>query len=591
MKRSTTKKILTALVCAFCCSLFIGAGFMKARAESGVANYETAFSTLALQNGAAVRYNNDELGGGFSYSLTMSKTQYESVKNNDAFENVTYGLLIGPEAYYQAHAFDEQSNIDKYYSLNTEQTGKAFLYDFSTKNLYMRTGDEENVYFRGSIVNIKDENLIRDYRAVGYVSYTFNGQEEKHFFTKTVSEIVRCPVEIAELAIATLDETKDADKIATLKTDYIDKATGVLDWSVTTTSDSAVSWRSGQWTSYAFANSGNATVPVINYAEKEKNNRWIESKYTTEYFLVRGDTKIPFVSGETDTMGLNGKYTLTGETTCSVNGVKTTSYTKDITFIAMDKTFPVINGADINYAAAVSANGFVKFPANKWSATSWDENEQAYVQPDPGTYNYIYAYAQKATGAFIADVSMKRTGDIMEEFRIYTGKSNFIAFRGRNGHLNTKKGFEIRTDNDWYNNGNGSYIYCNTKDETKYSNNYADGEWFKLRLVFFNGVLYAFGSTYNDGEYKTSESYTLLMSVSKTAVTAYDNSEILRHDEYVEAIKSSIATYYGKLLDAATNNEFAFAVRGLYGTGKTYFSFNLEDDDAKVAEFMTAYLN
>lgn len=124
MKKDMIKKALLSLSIAFAATAVVGVGAVVNTNADDEATINPAFSTLALQNGASIRYaaeGEEPTQEGFSYVLQMSTEAYNAVIAEDsAFSDVKFGILIGPEAYYDVHAFDNQDNLDAYYSLNVE---------------------------------------------------------------------------------------------------------------------------------------------------------------------------------------------------------------------------------------------------------------------------------------------------------------------------------------------------------------------------------------------------------------------------------------------------------------------------------------
>ena len=582
MKNLKLKTELAVLACGLC----LAAGGISISAYSETANAinasEEAFSSLELVNGASVRYDTDGKGNGFSYMLTMNKNEYDALFDGD-YSEVKFGLLIGPESYYQTHPFDDQEAIDTYYSLNEDEENKAFLYDCSTTKLIVSENEADKVYFRGSIVNIKNENLIMDYRAVGYVSYTVDGRQEKRFLTKQNSaDIVRCPVEIAENAIADLgSDSQNADKVNMLKTTYVDKAVSLVQWGTDTSVGNAANWTSGNFGNYEFQDSGVADIPKLNY--DKIGNRWVDGKYKTEYYLEKGDEKIPFVSGKTETTRLKGVYALKGITSCEVNGKTYESYRKDITFMAIDYTFKTINGADINNT--VKNSGTAKSPENVWGNNmAWSESLQRYTVADPSSWYWLHSYSNIAKDQFMFDVILQISGSAVNEFRMYTAKDTFLAIRAYDGGSKLGKGFKVITNKDWKSEdsrGNaGSYVWVQEKSGSEESANFIKDDELMLRVVYKDSMFYVYGAANSD--------YVLLATISASGVKAVAaNMEVTRHDEYASAVNSNVGNYVKAVLTAATQNEFAFSVSGVTGgNGSRYMMDLISTDATEIDEFL-----
>ena len=164
MKKSMLKKSLLSLCVAFAATAAVGVSTVFTADASTTIDEKFASYTLA---GSSVRYAKDteDTREGFSFVASMNAEDYAYVMNaENGYTDIKFGVLVGPEAYYTAHPFNDQTNINTYYSLNHKADGKAMIYDFPAYEF--TAGTDENVYFRASVVDLEDENLIRDYRGV-----------------------------------------------------------------------------------------------------------------------------------------------------------------------------------------------------------------------------------------------------------------------------------------------------------------------------------------------------------------------------------------------------------------------------------------
>ena len=575
MKKTTMKTLVASLSLAFVATAAVGVNALTADAAT-VTTVNPAFASLKLQGGASVRYVADATAEeqGFSYVLEMNKEAYEAVKANEDFTKVQYGILIGPEAYYQAHPFNTEENLEAWYSLNTEAEGKAFLYNMKAKELI---GEGEKVFYRGSIVDVENENMIRDYRGVGYVKYSYQGGEvQTYFFT---NDNVRCPVEIAEKTIETLDETEDATQITALEDMYMSYL-DTIDWSVATQTAPATTWFQF-WGVHEPTGSG-AALKKPNAIDK--NNRYINSKYTTTFaYEYEGKQTVKY-TGWAGTAAevavqknLEGLYNLVGRTTCAYTGEEVISYTAPITFskVGGATPYPTVNGNTIN---GTSPYGM-----------KWVEEEGMYKQND--NWHVRVGYQYKATGNFIVDFALKGTSP-HTEFRIYTQQHTWIGFNSRDGgnvagvdgiyfHLDGTSGDTIDPDVD-KTGAYGSETRLKGNPSVFTNPNIRGVGALRLRVVNYNNTMYLFSNTYwNGSAVATAENYTLIAALSANGITAYNGMTSSTYG--MDTFKTAMSEFY----EAATSNEFAFGFRSL-NSGVCYKLENLEDNDAKVLEFLNS---
>lgn len=553
MKKTMIKKALLSLSIAFAVSAAVGVNALTANAEEAI---NPAFASLALQNGASIRYaqeGEEATQEGFSYVLEMDAQAYAEVAANEAFTNVQYGILIGPEAYYDAYPFNTQANIDAYYSLNEEAEGKAFLYDMQAVE-FTAGADESKVYYRGSIVELKENNLIRDYRGVGYVAYTFEGQDYKFFFTDETN--VRCPVEIADLTIDTLNTEADADTIAALQANYINK----IDWTIETHTDSDRRWYQ-KWSLFEAAG---PAYHNKSWETKYGNNRYINSKYTTTYAYERaGEEPVAFATWAMGTseqrqviMDLEGVWTLTGRTTCEFLPDEVVTYTKKVSF---EKFFeaPSVNGNNIATACVGSFN--------------WDDVSERYYNPNDYWNNMKIGYYKIATGAFIVDMSVSRT---YGNLNIVTANDQDINVRLVNE--SGVNGLFIRVNDYWA--------------ESKImgpASTYTHNGTMNVRVAYMNQVMFFFVKSYTNesGAIVDSADWRLVATLDKyVGFVGYNGMEYVAQNGNI----NNVISQYNNFLNAATNNQFGFSFSTSAGA---QFYFNIDtfiDDDTLVYNTLKA---
>ena len=273
-----TKIIKSLSFCAaLCACAAIGTCVFTAKAENELSPYDT----ITLETGASVRYAASSSEMGFSYRLKMPVAEYDKIKDQAVF-----GIYLAPQDYYAAHPFNTATNIQTYYDTKNEtpESGKAKLYDYQG---IMGSSDGEYVYFRGSLVGVLDgtdnraNNLTRDFRAVGYVKYTLNGEDTYKFVqAENAEENIRSMAYVAEQAIAAnnqaiaaaTDETTKAeleDKNDKLQKFYIDKAGDPF---------GETAEKGGTVKVYDRANK-TLTLPQVSAIEAAKENTYWKNKY------------------------------------------------------------------------------------------------------------------------------------------------------------------------------------------------------------------------------------------------------------------------------------------------------------------------
>ena len=387
MKRKTLKTMLGCLTLALTCSICVGVGTAVSAyaAEVDANTLDTAFSSLTLVDGASVRYNTDGKGNGISYALSMTKTEYDAVMANEAYTNVKFGILIAPNDYYVVHPFNNQANIDTYYSLNAEATGKAFLYDLNSSQMTEWNNDTSNVYFRGSIVNILDKNITLDFRGVGYVEYTKGETTEKHFFTNDETH-VRSMAYVAEQAVKA---GKDTDR--TLQTTYLDKVADPF----------ATAINGGTANVY-----NNATAKLdltVKELSKVQNNTYFKDKYTYAWTLTGADGTVSVENGAS----LNGRV---GTYTLACTATKTsTSETKEVysqTLNITDLGTTTVNGKKLT-----GVKGMLVKTADGTYKNEYDKNEDVVMYYTDKVQNGNFKLNAEITTISGADNSVGGGGD------------------------------------------------------------------------------------------------------------------------------------------------------------------------------------
>lgn len=200
------------------------------------AKADNAVPELKIVNGASVRIvdTGDDAASknGLRFATYMSKTDYEALKANTSVTDVTFGVLIAPNTSdYNLTAdtvFGESKKYD--WAIYNEETNEwtypdnstyTRIMNFSSSTLYENAMfSADNLYFTGSIVGIKEENLAYEWQGIGYMSYTIDGTTCYQFTEKVARSIVYT----AQNAIDDTSSKAPTEEQKTwLQTNYVNK--------------------------------------------------------------------------------------------------------------------------------------------------------------------------------------------------------------------------------------------------------------------------------------------------------------------------------------------------------------------------------
>ena len=269
---------------------------------------------------------------------------------------------------------------------------------------------------------------------------------------------------------------------------------------------------------------------------------------------------------------IEGKWTIKGYTSCSMweDPTPIVSYSREMIYNQF-YTMPKVNGADVmvgdaNTNANPSAGGYSML------TNTWDETT--------GRYNFnsntgwVMGYGRKATNDFIVDFDIDAIH--RKDFRIYTSTDTPIIFRSHFGGVN---GFFIGVKDTWF--GAGKI----TGPANVYTAPHNDLVDMRLRVAMYDDVLYIFGNTYTNsaGVLAESDTWLLLATLSETnGIQCYNGMSYASED----GTNIHEGPFYKAVKDAATNDEYAFAVANHQYTAGTTVYMALEDDDQVVADFI-----
>lgn len=218
MTKTVKKSLLLLLTLAFIVSsICIFASSKNAYAT------QTVEVNLTMEVGASVRSD----GNGIRYGMYISDTEYGTINKKVAdgeISNVVYGILIAPAFYHDAYALNEEENVfgesAAYYweGSSVDKTGKVRITNLYTSNLGDHKDRDGYKVMFASIIDLKPENIDKEFIGVGYMKYTV-GTTDKYIFAP-INDNVRSMAYVAQTHI----ERNPGDPVnEALKSNYLDK--------------------------------------------------------------------------------------------------------------------------------------------------------------------------------------------------------------------------------------------------------------------------------------------------------------------------------------------------------------------------------
>ena len=173
---------------------------------------------FSMDAGAAVRIaSGDETGedSGIRYSFTLAASEYEALISSKTVSSVRFGVFIAAASYNVAgkEIADEThisgANAIYYWKVSETENGEDVFNVTPTAGMRriicaegdaMKVDGEGKAHFYGSVVEMKDANLCREYVGVGYIKFVVNG--ETHYKFAAANDNVRTMDQIARIAYA-----------------------------------------------------------------------------------------------------------------------------------------------------------------------------------------------------------------------------------------------------------------------------------------------------------------------------------------------------------------------------------------------------
>ena len=218
MKKNLRKMLILSAMAVSIGSFAFGLNYVNVKAEN--------FSpSIKMVPGASVRIANSgdsiaDCGNGIRFAMYMSKSDYQTLMAVDSgYTDVQFGVLIAPNTSDytltetsvfgggedKKYAWAEWVDIDSdgIYAWEYDDEANANykrIMNFSSTEMYAPQyswEDATNVYFRGSAIDLKEENIPYEFQGIGYIKYTYNGSTE---YELTTAEI-RSMTYVAQRAI------------------------------------------------------------------------------------------------------------------------------------------------------------------------------------------------------------------------------------------------------------------------------------------------------------------------------------------------------------------------------------------------------
>ena len=188
MKGMKIRKLLVAFM-ATCCAA--GAVYFIQNTVSASAEVIDDVS-VSMCEGAAVRITDKNDHNGIKFEMKLSNTDYG--KLTAEYDSVSFGMLIAPASYiedygalseenvfgtaptYDYAVYDEETETWVYNGKNGEVVNEVAtpvrIVNIVGEDTFTYTNDANNVYFHGSLTNVKDENIAREFVGRGYIAAT-----------------------------------------------------------------------------------------------------------------------------------------------------------------------------------------------------------------------------------------------------------------------------------------------------------------------------------------------------------------------------------------------------------------------------------
>lgn len=240
MKKTLKKITIGVFALAAVCSL---GGAIKTRCVQADEITKNTVETVAFQMeaGASIRLAENKDENGIRYRVKMPAEEYAALEQNEAYSSLVYGILVAPADYEERYGELNKENVfgidengdsveakydwavkDKNGELQYSAGGsKTRIMNFRTSALteYTQSDGVKMCGYNGAIIDIQQDNIVRNFVAVGYIRYTLSTGKTDYLFAKR-NDNIRSMAEVARRAINSSDV--DSNAKALLKEKYLE---------------------------------------------------------------------------------------------------------------------------------------------------------------------------------------------------------------------------------------------------------------------------------------------------------------------------------------------------------------------------------
>ena len=220
------KRILTVVSCL---SLSVGLGLSVVSASTPETKFIDSVDVTAFEmyDGASIRLPDEDIGYGIRFCAGIAPATYQALEalETDTVK-VNYGMVIVPADLLPEGGFTKDTLADENNHFTEEECDCGKVHYATVKYTTMASDDKTGLsVVRGSIVNIKDGNLMRPYVGIGYIEYvTANGTTYE--IANGSAENARSMVYVAQLAIANGEDDANNTIYNTYVAPFADKEFG-----------------------------------------------------------------------------------------------------------------------------------------------------------------------------------------------------------------------------------------------------------------------------------------------------------------------------------------------------------------------------
>ncbi len=235
--------MLAAGIC-FCAAICGGKALYEENGAIGTAEVSSpARAALTMQSGATIKDGADAAGTsgemGLRWAINMPKTEYTALKSDENYESVEFGIFIAPSNYHRYKPLNDQANVygatavydwadenGEYTGTNGQNGGKVRIINLESNIMVESADNADMMRYYGSLIEIADANLTKEFAAVGYIRTKATGESEYVYTFAPENNNVISATYQAQLLIDAGKDTEGklqsafVDPVATQTADY-----------------------------------------------------------------------------------------------------------------------------------------------------------------------------------------------------------------------------------------------------------------------------------------------------------------------------------------------------------------------------------